>query len=223
MASSSSSGARRIWWLAGLYLALLSVQLALRSPEVPWTVDNGIKWLASAHGEDGLRAALPYAGRELDPEGRFFPIDEPFARWIDGRALSQYPPAFSLVSRPCVRAFGALGAYVLPLLGALLAALGAARLAAQFDPKAALWAFLFAGPLGPLAWYGTQFWEHTLAAACAVWAAMNWPEKRGSAVLSALLLALATWMREETVLIALAFAAGAIAARWRSTDAESAR
>jgi hypothetical protein len=209
---------RRLGWLGALYLALLLVQLGLRAPDVPWTIDNGIKWLASAHGEGGLRAELPYAGRGIDPEARFFPIGEPFVRVIDGKAVSQYPPTFALVSRPFVRMLGALGGFVLPLLGALLAAWGAARLAAQWDEDAALWAFLFAGPLGPLAWYGTQFWEHTLVASCVAWAAVSWPGRRGAPIVSALLLALGTWMREETVLFVPALMAGGFAARWRPSE-----
>jgi hypothetical protein len=209
---------RRRWVLAGLYAALLLVQLALRAPELPWTVDNGIKWLASAHGEDGLRAALPYRGRELDPQLRFFPIGEPFARVLDGRATSQYPPAFSLVSRPFLKLLGPFGGYVLPLIGALLAAWGAARLAERWDKSAAMWAFLFAGPLGPLAWYGAQFWEHTLVASCVVWAAVCWLGARKAPVCAALLLALGTWMREETVLFVPGFLVGALTARWSSSD-----
>lgn len=204
-----SSRAHGLVWLAALYLALLVIQLTLRAPEMPWTVDDGIKWLVSANGEDGLRGSLPYAGRELDPEGRFFPIGAPFARVIEGRAVAQYPPTFALISRPFVKTFGAWGGYVLPLLGALLAAWGAARLAARWDGRAAPWAFLFAGPLGPLAWYGTQFWEHTLVAACVVWAAVHWPRR---SVIPALLLAFATWMREESVLFVPAFAASSLAA-----------
>jgi len=210
--------ARRLGWLTAFYLVLLVAQLAVRAPDVPWTVDNGIKWLASAHGEGGLRAELPYAGRALDPTARFFPIGEPFVRVLDGRAVSQYPPAFSIASRPFVQLFGVYGGYVLPLLGALLAALGAARLAAQWDEDAAVWAFLFAGPLGPLAWYGTQFWEHSLVASCVVWAAVSWPGRRAAPIVSALLLALGTWMREETVLFVPAFLAGEVAARWRAPE-----
>ena len=218
------SVARRLGWLAGVYLVLLVLQLVVRAADVPWTVDNGIKWLASAHGEGGLRTELPYPGRAIDPQARFFPIGEPFVRVMDGRAVSQYPPAFSSASRPFVRLFGARGGCVLPLLGALLAALGAARLAAQWDKAAAVWAFLFAGPLGPLAWYGTQFWEHTLVASCVAWAAVCWPGRRGAPIVSALLLALGTWMREETVLFVPAFLAGGCAARWRSPErAERAR
>jgi hypothetical protein len=216
--SPGPSVARRLGWLAVGYLVLLVLQLGLRASGMPWTVDNGIKWLASAHGEGGLRAHLPYAGRAIDPQARYFPIGEPFVRVIDGKAVSQYPPAFALASRPFVRLFGAFGGSVLPLFGALLAAWGAARLVAQWDEDAAVWAFLFAGPLGPLAWYGTQFWEHTLVASCVAWAAVSWPGRRGAPIVAALLLALGTWMREETVLFVPAFLVGGCAARWRSTE-----
>jgi hypothetical protein len=216
--TAGSPTTRKLRWLTALYLALLLAQLALRAPEVPWTVDNGIKWLVSAHGEDGLRGSLPYAGRALDPELRNYPIAAPFARAIDGRAVAQYPPTFSLLARPFVRALGAWGGSVLPLLGALLAALGAARLARKWSEGAAIWAFLFAGPLGPLAWYGTQLWEHTLVAACVVWAAAAWPVRGRAPAISALLLALGTWMREETLIFVPAFVAGALASRWRAAE-----
>ena len=200
-APAPPSTRRALLVLSVVYLALLLVQLGARSTEVPWTVDNGIKWLLAAHGEDGLRGSLPYEGRDLDPSLRFLPIGRPFATNVDGRFVAQYPPAFSLLARPFLWLFGDLGAFIVPILGALLSAWGAMRLAARWSPRAGPWAYLFAGPLGPLAWYGTTFWEHTLVAACVIWAVCAWVERPNAAWRPALLLSLATWLREETLIV----------------------
>ena len=222
-----------------------------RAGEMPWTVDNGCKWLLAAEGENGLRTSLPYPGRPLDPELRFAPISRPFAQPIGGRLVSQYPLTFSLLSRPFLRLPGAWGRYLLPILGALLAAWGAGRLAEHWTHEAEsaspghrsreagstgsgsgtvaasalLWGWLFAGPLGPLAWYGTTFWEHTSVAACVVWGTLFWARAIGGSTkqdeggrrggrrsylglraypyVSGLLLAFGTWMREETAAVFL--------------------
>lgn len=228
--------------LSTVYLLLLLVPLLSVPPGVPWTVDDGCKWILATEGEGGLRGALPYLGRELDPELRFVSIAPPFARVVEDRLVSQYPLAFPLLSRPLLRVLGPLGGYLLPVLGALAAAWGAARLAELWKEggggpsrtaqppatTAGLWAWLFAGPLGPLAWYGTTFWEHTVTAALVVWGVVflvrSGHRERGLpgdvrfAVLAAVLLALATWIREETVLFVIVLAVTVFFARERPSS-----
>lgn len=198
-----------------LYTLICCLAVALRPAEVFWTVDNGNKWLQSqsASGYD-----LMYPGQSLDPEMRFVPIGEPFAHVVeDGsagatvsrRLLSQYPPTFAAVSRPFL-ALGEYGRFVLPLLGAALTAWGAAVLAARLGASP-LWALAFAGPLGPVMFYASTFWEHTLVTALLIWAWCWVVSERtgvGPLVTAALFFAAATALREETVLLAAATGGG---------------
>lgn len=151
---------------AGLWLGS-----GLGPPDTYWTVDNGGKALVLAGlRESPPRTWLEYSGGALDPELRWFPqpLDgpEPYAfRDAAGRVRSQYASAFVWMTLPFAGA-GRPGLGIWPALGAGAAVLLTGMLAARRSGRAAgRRAALILALAGPLAFYGSVFWEHTLVVA----------------------------------------------------------
>lgn len=206
-------------------LSILLLLVALRPVGAFWTVDNGQKYLlahAIAHGsvlrpslEDAREGTSVEAARDA---GRWEAIRPPFAQRVDGRLVSQYPPAFSAATAGLLALFGDRALLVLPLAGALATVLAVVALARAAGAPAGASAAL-AMPLGPLLLYGALLWEQTLAAALVAWGAALWVralDRHGGAIGAGLLLGIAVWLREETILLAVvALGLGAGARRWR--------
>jgi hypothetical protein len=176
-----------------------------------WIGDNAVKFLqveallASDHSD----FSLPWPGRELDPDYRYNPLPAPFSRVQHGKLYPTFPPAFAAVSTLPYRWFGAAGLYLLPLLCSVLMLGGVAALAGETAPGTAIRhaAVLIAGLCTPVWFYAVEFWEHALALCGAIWATwFCWrflSRGRGRDLASAgLLLAVATWFREESLLLA---------------------
>lgn len=146
----------------GIYLAVLT-RLPL---DVFWHPDEGAKYMGmqALRWDGGLREALPYPGRKLDPSYRFYggnnniyPLPQ-----RDGTIAFRWPILFPLLTRPLFDAFGIAGIYVVPVVCGWLVALLAGIWVYLFLPRAAPLAVLLAGLATPIAFYSLCFFEHTL-------------------------------------------------------------
>jgi len=176
-----------------------------------WVGDNAVKFLQveALLASDDCDFSLPWRGRDFDPEYRYNPLPAPFSRVLGGKLYPTFPPAFAAVSSLPYRWFGAAGLYLLPFLCSLLMLGGVAGLAGETAPATAVRhaAVLIAGLCTPVWFYAVEFWEHALALCAALWAIRCcWRFVRRGAdrdlVSAGLLLAVATWFREESLLLA---------------------
>ncbi|MCA9728794.1 MAG: hypothetical protein KC729_13975 [Candidatus Eisenbacteria bacterium] len=138
-----------------------------------WIIDNQIKFLQVEQilATHGRSYAMPWPGSALDPELRFQPMIFPFFAVRDHTLYPAYTPIFPLLSAIPFATFGFGGLSLLPLLGGLLSAWGAARLAriCALSASAQSLSAVLAGLLTPLWFYSEVYWEHTLAVAACLW------------------------------------------------------
>ncbi len=102
-----------------------------------------------------------YWAESADPEGRLHPLVKttPIAdRWVQAASL---PLVFASV--PLWNAAGPPGLLVLPMAGAVLAAVAARRLARTLGAGTGWSAFFLVGAASPAAFYALDFWEHAPA------------------------------------------------------------
>ena len=197
-------------------VAYLTV-IAASPGDAYWINDCGSKALVAKRlAQTGFRdAAFDYPGAALDPAGRWFPIEPPFAIARGEGFVSTYPLAYPALA---ALGFAALGARGLALPAALGAAAGVALFAWWSAPllgaRAALAAALGLGLATPLFFYGVTVWEHslTLALSLAAFALLSCERSR-SWSLAGTMVGLACWLREELVLMAVAVVAIALARR----------
>ncbi len=183
----------------------------------------------------GLDPDLGYWAAALDPDGDLHPLyytSHVGDRWVN---LTTLP--MPVLASPLYDLGGERAVLVLPMLGAVLAALAARALArrlasADQDPEAAgWWAFWLVGLASPLALYALDFWEHSLGVAALLWAAvlaLDVVERRAGwrgALAVGLLVGAAATMRTEALVYGLVFGAAAawVLVRRRTSIAELAR
>ncbi len=157
---------------------------------------------------------LGYWAERWDPDGNLHPLfyTSQFGdRWVNVTTL----PAV-LVAAPLYGVGGYRMALLVPMAGAIAAALAAAALARRLrpdDPSGPMTTFWLIGLASPLAVYALDFWEHTLGVALLGWAAVALVDvrtRRGgwrTALLAGVLVGIAGTMRTE----ALAYGAVATA------------
>jgi hypothetical protein len=176
-----------------------------------WIVDNGNKRIQlEALLASGFRDfALPWPGRELDPELAFNPLPHAFSVVREGRLYSVFSPLFPTLSAFPFRALGDAGLCLLPLLASLALLAGVGRLAqlAQLPPWGGALAIGIAGLATPLWFYAVVFWEHALAASLCVGAvalAFGFliQRSRWQLWLAGLAIALAAGLRDSLLLFA---------------------
>lgn len=164
--------------------------------------------------------------RAVDPTGSWYPLENS-DRSGDGFAPFAKHPAYAVIAAAGYRVAGPAGVIALSVLGTLLAALAASRIAALIDPTLAVPCLWVTGLLTPLLFDGYLALGSTLAAAFAggavVAAVPIWIERRSGrpALLRAFVAGLAvfgaTLLRTEGTILGVALAAvaagGAVA--WR--------
>ena len=151
-------------------------------------------------------ADLGYWAAPVDSLGTHHPIVNTTARsngtWVQATSLP-----FSLASAWLWDWGGASGAILFPVVGGLLAAWSARRLARNLGatPLAAKAAFWLVGAVGPVAFYATDLWEHAPAAGLIVAFAsvLVAPKGRLDAGLAGLAAGAAVVLRAETALVLL--------------------
>jgi hypothetical protein len=183
---------------------LLGVALVLPSPAF-FSGDSGAKLLQARAIATASRwpCTIPYPGREFDPEGELLP---PSLRASRDGAVSIFPVLFALPSAALVVVGGERLLSLLPFAGAAFCALLAGRLAIALGasrraPLAGAAALLAT----PLAFYSVAYWEHSLAAALVLGAAVVVAEASsdspGPWFAAGVLAGLAAWTRTELVVL----------------------
>jgi hypothetical protein len=202
--------------IAGAVLLCIAVGALRALPlEVFWHPDEGAKFLAmrSLRWEHGITYEVPYRGRGIDPQLRFYTgrcgygVIYPAAD-SDGRAQQYWPLLFPLLNRPLFDTFGFPGLYLVPLLAGWLIAMVAGWWVAGYDARLAGVATLVVGCSTPIIFYSVSFSEHTLATLCGVVAVSlllggrRWDARR--LLLIGMCLALASVLRFEMLGLAAA-------------------
>jgi hypothetical protein len=204
----SEPGRQRL--AAGAAVAVIAAVLVLLARGLPaatfYAGDPGVKLIAARHAiaHPSNPSAIPLpaiGGAPVDAVDPFFVVHGDHSHPITS-AL------FPLVSAPFIALFGLRGAYLLPAVGLLLALAAAAALAVRLDPgRRAAGVVVGVFLAMPLLFYGLEFWEHTLAAGFAVWAAAlfvrgGWTGRR--LVLTGVLFGIAALLRPEALWFAVA-------------------
>ena len=150
-----------------------------------------------------------YWASDLDPSGGHHPLTKTIVvghRYIQ---VTSYP--FIYLGVPLWRLFGFNGLLVLPVLGSLLAAYAARRLALALGAARGWWAFWLVGAASPMLFYAGDFWEHSMAVGLGLLAVALVLERGGvaRATCAGLLAGIAATMRIE-VLVYVAAAALAV-------------
>ena len=184
-----------------------------------WIVDNANKFI-QMHSiiESGYRGYdIHWPGQDIDPAFEFNPLPGTFSHVRDGRLYSIFSPVFAVVSSIPYRIAGHAGLYVLPLLAGIAVLAGIARIGSQagMGVYGRHLAVIIAGLMTPVWFYSLTFWEHTIAAAFAVWAlygVLRYIGGGGMAHLVAgcILAAAGVYFRDVLVLYCLVLLAGAV-------------
>lgn len=143
---------------------------------------------------------LGYWAAEYDEDGSVHPMYSTTRfgeRWVNVTTLPMV-----LAAWPLAEVGGLRLAMLLPLLGGVLAALAARRLADDLGGNGVL-AFWAVGLATPTAFYALSFWEHGLGVALIGWGLVAWNRATGGSVAHALgsgvLFGAAATMRQEAL------------------------
>ncbi len=155
--------------IAGLVLFFGIIGMVLCPPETFFSCDGGSKYILTRAflTRDANWPMLPYPGRALDPEGRFFPIREVFSVNAGEQYYSTFPIYFPMLSAPGLALMGMRGLHLLPLLAGaccliLFALLGDRIGWTRRWTLGGIALLAFATPFG---FYTAAFWEHVPALA----------------------------------------------------------
>jgi len=158
--------------VAGVLLLLVyaTMSFALNDPRGTLGTDTGGK-LATLHMMErngGLNPNLGYWAQRYDPNGLLQPLHYTYRvdeKWVNVTTLPMIDVAY-----PLYRLGGDRAVLLLPMLGAVAAALGAAALMRRLAGGDGMIAFWIVGLATPLAIYALDFWEHALGLALMLWA-----------------------------------------------------
>lgn len=124
--------------------------------------------------EDGWRNIdLGYWAEDLDPDGSLYPMSHTSQNgdaWVNVTTLPML-----YIAAPLVALGGMRLAILIPVLGAVMAAAGARRLAGMLGADAGQQRLTFwlVGIASPATIYALDFWEHTLGLGLMVWGAVG--------------------------------------------------
>lgn len=204
------------------FVVYLAIALLFLDPQAIWSPDEGAKLLQlqNLRIEDGrLTCLIPYLGKDLDPALEFAPIHPSpqhavVRRQGDDLAVFRLP-FFPLLSAPFYRLLGNLGLYLLPALAGAVAVTSGLLLIERGDRRLLMW--IIVAFASPFAVYATIFWEHTIATALGLTAAVlllsrvDDPSPRVTPwVVAGALMGVGAYLRPELLL----FSAALLAACW---------
>jgi hypothetical protein len=145
-----------------------------------------------------------YWAERWDPEGRLHPLYSTLP--IDGRWVQVTTLPALYAGLPLFELGGYRLALLVPMLGAVLSALGGRALARRLgaDDRAATAVFWLVGLASPVTVYALDFWEHSLGVACIAWALTLLVDAAAGrrwvrAALAGVLFGLAATMRTEAL------------------------
>ena len=152
-----------------LLVAYFSLSL-LNDPRASLGVDSGSKiaTIRMMERNGDLDPDVGYWAARFDPSGHFHPLYQTHRldqKWIAVTTLPMLDAAY-----PLYRLGGLRLALLLPMAGAVLAALGARALARRLGGGDGWAAFWLTGLATPIAIYAGDFWEHSIGVALMVWA-----------------------------------------------------
>lgn len=102
-----------------------------------------------------------------DPDLALHPLY--YTQTLDGRAQQLSTLPMVLLARPLFAVGGEPAALVVPMLGAIAAALAAAELARRLGASRPMGAYWMVAMASPITLYALDLWEHTLGLAFAMW------------------------------------------------------
>lgn len=211
--------------LALAFVAVVYIPIALGRPaDVFWSPDQGDKLLqvhALLEGRHDLSIAYP--GLWLDPELQYRPY---LISYVWNNTIQvPWPLAWALPSALLYAVFGGTGLVLLPVVGGLLAAWAAGRLAERMAPGSGWLAVLLSALATPMLVFSTLFWEHAPAAGLFTLGFLLLPLQGPGSVRSSLKSLLAgicfglaiAWRNEIAMYLVAALAAAWLASTgWRS-------
>ncbi len=172
--------------------------------------DEGLKFIQVQNFvRKGWRdVTLDYPGRELDPDLRYVPINNPPTLIREGRLYAVYPIFFPLLATPIYRLLGYAGLYVIPLASGLLTLIITYRIA-RLTGGDGLSSILVLGLCSPIIFYSLVFWDHTLGTLLATLAVLlvvsSLEQPRWlPLVLGGVAIGLGIWVRSELYVMVIA-------------------
>jgi hypothetical protein len=150
---------------------------------------------------------LDYPGREVDPELRYVPINNPPAFIREGELYAVYPVTFPLLTTPLYRILGYAGLYIIPLTSGLLTLVITWWLA-RLTGGGGVSSIVVLGLCSPLVFYSVVFWDHTLGTMLSTLAIAVVVKNLENAwkpwlVAGGILVGLAVWVRSEMYVMGL--------------------
>lgn len=117
---------------------------------------------------DDLTLDIGYWAEAHDPSGRLHPLHQT-RRQSDGSWVAVTTLPMLVAGVPLYEWGGYRATLLLPMLGAVFAALGARSLSRRIDPDTDGWAaFWMVGLASPVVIYALDFWEHSIGVACII-------------------------------------------------------
>ncbi len=204
-----------------LSAVLMALSWWLGAPLTFFSNDVGLRFLQvrelAAHRWQSF--AIDYPARPFDPDWEFVPFYYAYSL-LDGRLYFNITPFLPLIASFFYAIAGWWGVTVTPVLGGVMTAVAGyklAKLARLPRPMLVMAATIFATPL---LFYSLELWDHSLAAALAMWAVVGvavgverqaWLPILWGGVAAGLGLG----QRPEMYVFAIALSVGLLAVNWR--------
>ena len=156
-----------------------------------------IRWMDQHHS---LKPDVGYWAARWDPQGDHHPLIYTTRHGREWVQVTSLP--FVYAGLPLYKVAGTAGILLLPVVGSLLAAYGARRLAiALGSPGGGRWAFWVVGLGTPMLFYAGDFWEHSMAVGLAlVGLALAFEGGVWRALVAGLVVGLAAVLRTEVLI-----------------------
>lgn len=155
---------------AGALLMAIYMGLSLlNDPRGYLGTDTGgkVATLKAMERRGDLRPDVGYWAESWDPSGRVHPM--PFTSSINGQWVTVSTLPMLYASYPLYRVGGLRAILLFPMLGAILAAFAARRLALYLGHEDGWIAFWVVGLASPITIYALDFWEHSLGVGLVAW------------------------------------------------------
>lgn len=215
---------RTVVHLILLFAILYALAWATSSSLTFYSNDTGLRFLQIKEliSNRWQTFAVTYPARFLDPDLAHPPYYYAYSL-VNGEFYLQIPPFLPLLTSFFYTTMGQWALPLFPVLGGLLTAVATYKLGILVQVKYSrllLWATVFATPI---LFYSLELWDHTLAAACAVWAVYGTArgilsERWQPVVWGGVAGGLGLGQRPEMYVFAFALAVGLFLVTWRRWD-----